>query len=76
MLFSERCINETTLEMIEMSEGSLDEKKTTILSAICTAVFSDCKKLKGLATVLSKFEETKLLSERIISEYGKNFTHY
>ena len=70
-LFSERCINEETLDKIESSQGSPDEKKTTLLSAIHTAISSDHKKLKVLATVLSKFEETKLLSERILSEYGK-----
>ena len=75
-LFSERCINEEIIDKMETLEGSLDEKKTTLLSAIHTAVSSDHKNLKVLATVLSKFEETKILSERIISEYGKNFTHY
>ena len=71
LLFSERCINEETLDKMESLEGSIDEKKTTLLSAIHTATSLDHKKLKVLATVLSKFEETKMLSERIISEYGK-----
>ena len=71
-LFSERCISEETLDKMETSEESLDYKKTTLLSAIHTAVSSDHKKLKDLATVLSKFEETQGLSERIISEYGKS----
>ena len=75
LLFSERCINEETLDKMEKLEGSLDEKKTTLLSAIHTAISSDCKKLKVLATVLSKFEETKMLSKNIISECGKNFIH-
>ena len=75
-LFSERCITEDTLDKMEKLEGSLDEKKTTLLCAIHTAISSDCKKLKVLATVLSKFEETKMLSKNIISEYGKNFIHY
>ena len=70
LLFSERCISEETLHKMETLEGSLDEKKTTLLSAIHTAISSDHKKLKVLATVLSKFEETQGLSERIISEYG------
>ena len=69
LLFSERCISEETLDVIETMEGILDEKKTTLLSAIHTAVSSDHKKLKVVATVLSKFEEMKVLSERIISEY-------
>ena len=71
-LFSERCISEETLDEMETSEESLDYKKTTLLSAIHTAVSSDHKKLNNLATVLSKFEETQGLSERIISEYGKS----
>ena len=71
LLFSERCISEETLDKMESLKGSLDEKKTTLLSAIHTAISSDHKKLKMLATVLSKFEETRMLSERIISEYGK-----
>ena len=76
LLFTERCINEETLDKIESLKGSPDEKKTTLLSAIHTTISSDCKKLKVLATVLSKFEETRILSEKFISEYSKNFTHY
>ena len=75
-LFSKRCISEETLDKMETLEDVLDEKKTTLLSAIHTAVSSDHKKLKVLATVLSTFEETKVLSERIIKEYGKNITQY
>ena len=71
LLFSERCISEETLDKMESLKGTLNEKKTTLLSAIHTAISSDHKKLKMLATVLSKFEEMKTLSERIISEYGK-----
>ena len=70
LLFSERCISEETLDVMETMEGILNEKKTTLLSAIHTAVSSDHKKLIMLATVLSKFEETRTLSERIINEYG------
>ena len=71
LLFSERCISEETLDKMESLQGSPDEKKTTLLSAIHTVISSDHKKLKMLATVLSKFEETKTLSEKIISEYSK-----
>ena len=71
LLFSERCISEETLDKMESLQGTHDEKRSTFLSAIHTAISSDHKKLKTLATVLSKFEETKILSERIISEYGK-----
>ena len=72
LLFSERCISEETLDKIESLQRSPDEKKTTLLSAIHTAISSDHKKLNVLVTVLSKFEETKTLSERIINEYGKS----
>ena len=71
LLFSERCISEETLDVMETMEGIMNEKKTTLLSAIHTAVSSDHKKLKVVATVLSKFEEMKVLSERIISEYSE-----
>ena len=71
LLFSERCITEETLDKMESLKGTPDEKKTILLSAIHIAISSDHKKLKVLATVLSKFEETKTLSEKIISEYGK-----
>ena len=71
LLFSERCISEETLDKIESLQGSPDEKKTTLLSAIHTAISSDHKKLKILAKVLSNFEETKMVSQRIISKYGK-----
>ena len=70
LLFSERCISEETLDEIETLKGTLDEKKTTLLSAIHAVVSSDHKKLEVVATVLSKFEETKTLSKRIINEYG------
>ena len=76
LLFSERCISEETLDEMETLEGFVDEKKTTLLSAIHTAVSSDYKKLKVVAKVLSTFQETKDLSETIISEYGKNINHY
>ena len=71
LLFSERCLNEETLDRIETLKGTLDEKKTTLLSAIHTTISSDHKKLKVIAKVLSKFEETKILSKKIISEYSE-----
>ena len=81
LLYSERCISETTLDEIETLESSLDDKKTTLLTAISTAVSSDHKKLKVLGTVLSKFEETRSLANEILSTYGKSYeyiiyTHY
>ena len=76
LLFSERCISEETLDVMETMDGTQNEKKTTLLSAIHTAVSSDHKKLKVVATALSKFEEMKVLSERIISEYSERTISY
>ena len=70
LLYSEICINETVLDEIETLESPLDEKKTSLLTAIQTAVSSDYKKVKIVAVVLSKFEKTKHLSDRIINIYG------
>ena len=72
LLFSERFIGEETLDKVESLEGPYSEKKTSLLSAIYTAVSSDHKKLKVLHRVLSKFKETQDLAKRIINEYGKN----
>ena len=71
LLYSERCISERTLDEIETFESSADNKKTTLLTAIRTAVFSDHKNLKTFATVLSKYEETRALANKLFSEYGK-----
>ena len=71
LLFSERCISEETLDTVETLKDTSDEKKTTLISAVSIAVSSDSKKLKVLATVLAKFEETKDLSKTIFNEYGK-----
>ena len=71
MFFSYKCISEATLDEVEILENSLDAKKRTLLSAISGVVSLDHKLLKVLATVLSKFEETKALSHKIFNEYSK-----
>ena len=68
LLFSEKCISEATLDVIETLEIPLDEKKATLLTAMHTA---DHKKLKVLATVLSKFHETEHTYIGIVNEYDK-----
>ena len=71
MFFSYKCISETTLDEVEILENSFDTKKRTLLSAISGVVSLDHKILKVLATVLSKFEETRVLSRKIFNEYSK-----
>ena len=60
LLFSERCINKIALEKMETLEDSLDEKKTTLLSAIhaivssnhCTERQQEIETLQKIVTLL------------------------
>ena len=72
LLYSERCISETTLDEVETLENSLNDKKIALLTAISTTVSSDHRKLKMLATTLNKFEEMRSIAHGILSECGKN----
>ena len=70
-LYSKRCISEATLDVMETVDGSLDDKKTTLLTALQETVSSDYRKLKDIATVLSNDEQTRDIANQLISEYGK-----
>ena len=71
LLYSERCITELTLDEVETLEGEVDNKRKTLLSAVRNAVSSDHKNIKVLAKVLSEFEETRELADKLLNEYGK-----
>ena len=71
LLYSERCISEITLDEVETLESSMNDKKTTLLRAISTAVSSDHRKLNILATTLSKFEEMSSIAHKLLNECGK-----
>ena len=71
LLYSERCINEVTLDEVETLEGMVDNKRKTLLSAVRNTVSSDLKNIKVLAKVLSEFEETRELADKLLNEYGK-----
>ena len=71
LLCDEKCINEAELNEIKRLECSFVERNTALLSTVRTAISFDHTKLKGLASVLSKFEETKMLAERIINDNSK-----
>ena len=72
-LYSERCIDEATLEKAEALEGSLCDKRTLVLEAVS----ADHKKFQVFLTVLSKFDETRVLAESILSDHGELSTfHY
>ena len=72
-LYSKRCISKATLDEMEMIDQSrsLDDKKTTLLTAMQETVSRDYMKLKDIATVLSDVEETRDIANRIMTEYGK-----
>ena len=76
LLYSERCISEVILDEVETVEVSVDNKRITLLSAVRIAVSSDHKNIKVLAKVLSKFEETKELADKLLNHYSKYYyTH-
>ena len=72
LLYNKRCISEATLDEMERIDQSrsLDDKKTTLLTAIQETVSNDYRKLKDIATVLSDVEETKDIANRIMTEYN------
>ena len=72
LLYSERCINKVALDEVERLEGSLENKMTTLLSAIHTAVSFDHQNIKVFGTVLSKFEEMRSLGNEVLTLHGKS----
>ena len=71
LLYSERYIGEVILDEVETLEVFVNNKRTTLLSAVRTAVSSDHKNIKVLAKVLSKFEETRELADKLLNQYSK-----
>ena len=71
LLYAEECINERALDEIESPETSPDDKQKVLLAAIETTVFIDYGKLNVVATVLSKFRETKSIANNIRSNWSK-----
>ena len=71
LLYAEECINERALDEIESPETSLDDKQKVLLAAIETTVFIDYRKVNVVATVLSKFGETKSIANNISSNWSK-----
>ena len=67
LLYSERCISEVILDEMENLDDPIDSKRTTLLSTICTAVSSDDKNIKILAKVLSEFEKTRELANKLLN---------
>ena len=76
LLYSEGCITEMALNKIESLEASLQDKKTNLMTAIHEGILLDHKKLKVLSTVLSKFEETRLIGQDLLSKYGEHLFNF
>ena len=68
MLFKEKVISKETLDEISRLGGVLGDGP---LRALCTTVYGDPNKLKVFASVLLKSEETVLIGQDILKEYGK-----
>ena len=73
LLYCKRCISEATLDEMERIDQSrsLDDKKSTLLTAMKETVSSDYRKLKDIATVLSDVEETRDIANKMMTKYGK-----
>ncbi|XP_019860370.1 PREDICTED: uncharacterized protein LOC109588674 [Amphimedon queenslandica] len=71
MLYCKRCISEVTLDEMERMDQrrSLDDKKTTLLTAMKEIVSSDYRKLKDIAIVLSDFEELRDIANEMMTKY-------
>ena len=76
LLYSEGCIAEMALNKIESLEGSPQDRKANLMTAIHEGISLDHKKLKMLATVLSKFKETRLIGKDLLSEYSEYFFNF
>ena len=73
VLYSRKCISEGILDQTETinNQITLDDKKTILLAGMRETVSRDFKKLKDIATVLSEFEETKDIANKMMTNYGK-----
>ena len=74
LLYCKRCISEATLDEMERIDESrsLDDKNTTLLTAMQETVSSDYRKLKDIATVLFGVKETRDIANEMMTEYGMN----
>ena len=72
LLYSQKCIEEDTLDEMETLNGETKDKKTILLAAIHKSLVSNCEKLGVITSVMTKFKETKFLAENLTAQYGKN----
>ena len=68
MLYTERVISKETLDEVNRLGGVLGDGP---LRALCTTVFDDPSKLNVFASILLKSEQTVLIGQDILKEFGK-----
>ena len=68
MLYTERVISKETLDEVNRLGGILGDGP---LRALCTTVYEDPNKLKLFGSVLLKSEQTVLIGQDILKEYGE-----
>ena len=68
MLYTERVISKETLDEVNRLGGVLGDGS---LRALHTSVTEDPSKLKKFASVLLKSEQTVLIGQDILKEFGK-----
>ena len=68
MLFKEKVISKETLDEVNKLGGVLGNGP---LKALCTSVYEDPNKLIMFASILLKSEQTVLIGQDILKEYGK-----
>ena len=68
MLYTERVISKETLDEVNRLGGVLGDGP---LRALCTTVSENPGKLKSFASVLLKSEQTVLIGQDILKEFGK-----
>ena len=68
MLFKEKVISKETLDEVNKLGSVLGNGP---LKALCTSVYEDPNKLIVFASILLKSEQTVLIGQDILKEYGK-----
>ena len=68
MLYTEGVISKETLDKVNSLGGVLDDGP---LRTLCATIYEDPNKLRILASILLKFEQTVSIGQDILEEYSK-----
>ena len=73
MLYTEGVISKETLDEVNSLGGKVGDDS---LRALCTTVYEDPNKLRVLASILLKFEQTVSIGQDVLKEYSKQTIVY